>query len=204
VFCCVSWRSKFPILLSGPLSPLGVYIYISVACYNDFTGVMAGSVPHSRSSDTTTFGASIQLSEDINAFLHQRGIIPTENDSTLYETAFTKLSKILLGEEIHAIRSGVGPVAFNSSDWGVSLFIASIGSYALNIWDCTSDIDCLCVGTCSSNTFYSMARQRLRREADQGIRILSADKSGSGSMLEIEIQGVKLNLQYCQSSFAEP
>ncbi len=171
---------------------------------------MAGCVSHTKASDTPTGSttsktvrASFQLSEEVNAFLHERGMILTENDVILYEKAFAKLSRTILGEEIQAIRSGGGLVAYSSSERGVSLVLAPIGSYALNVWDITSDIDCLCVGSCSSNTFYSMARQHLRREADQGIRLLSADKSDSGSMLEVEIQSVKLKLQYCQSRFAE-
>jgi len=171
---------------------------------------MAGSISHTKASDTPTGSttsksvrASIQLSEEVSAYLHERGMTLTENDIILYEKAFAKLSRTILGQEIQAIRCGDGPVAYSSSERGVSLVVAPLGSYALNVWDITSDIDCLCVGSCSSNTFYSMARQHLRKEADQGIRILSADKSGSGSMLEVEVRGVKLNLQYCQSRFAE-
>lgn len=143
------------------------------------------------------------MPEEMNKLLHQRGMTPTEDDISQYEKAFAKFSRILLGEEVQLLRSGDGPVTYAWSGRGVSLTIAPIGSYALNVWENTSDIDCLCVGSCSSNTFYSMARQRLRREADQGPKILLADKSGSGSMFEVEIQGVKLNLQYCQSRFAE-
>ena len=174
------------------------------------SGVVAGSSPHPeasngprKSSTFATFGASNRLSEEMNTFLLQCGMIPTENDIVLYGNAFAKLSRALLGEEVQAIQSGNGPVAYSSGDRGVSLVIVPIGSYALNVWDNTSNIDCLCVGSCTSNTFYSLARQRLRREADQGLKTLRADKSGSGSMLEVEIQGVKLNLQYCQSRFAE-
>lgn len=171
---------------------------------------MADFIPHSKASDDSTGStilmsvkASSQLPEEMKTFLLQHGMIPTESDIALYKIAFAKLCKILLGEEVLAIRNGEGPIAYSSTNRGVSLVMAPTGSYAMDVWDTTSEIDCLCIGSCSNNTFYSLARQRLRKEADPGLKVLLADKDGSGSMLEVEIQGVKLNLQYCQSRFAE-
>ncbi len=83
------------------------------------------------------------------------------------------------------------------------MVIVAVGSFGLDVWDVNSDIDCLCVGSSSVNTFFSLARQRLRRAADQGIKILRADKAGSGTMFEIEIRGIKLDLQYFQARVAE-
>lgn len=171
---------------------------------------MAGFIPQSKASDDSTGSttlmsveASSQPSEEMKTFLLERGMIPTESDIALYKIAFAELSKTLLGEEVLAIRNGNGPVTYSSTNRGVSLVMAPSGSYAMDVWDTTSEIDCLCIGSCSSNTFYSLARQRLRREADPSVKVLLADKHGSGSMLEVEIQGVKLNLQYCQSRLAE-
>ncbi len=164
------------------------------------------SIATSASAGPSTLSlvrAPRQLSGGLSKFLFQSGMIETEEQISLRKDGFMSLKSILLGEHVRADRNGNGPVAYSSITREVSLVIVAVGSFGLDVWDVNSDIDCLCVGSSSVNTFFSLARQRLRRAADQGIKILRADKAGSGTMFEIEIRGIKLDLQYFQARVAE-
>jgi poly(A) polymerase Pap1 len=80
------------------------------------------------------------------------------------------------------------------------MVVVPVGSYGLGVWSTSSDIDCLCVGSISAKTFFSLASQKLRKAADLGIRILRRVKANSGTMLELDVRGIKLDLQYCPAT----
>lgn len=77
-----------------------------------------------------------------------------------------------------------------------SIVVVPVGSYGLGVWTTSSDIDCQCIGPLSSKTFFSLAAQRLRRSTDKGIRILRWMKARSGTMMELDVLGIKIDLQY--------
>jgi hypothetical protein len=68
------------------------------------------------------------------------------------------------------------------------------------VWTYGSDIDCLCIGTISSKTFFKLALQRLLKAHDQGVRILRNVEANTGTMLELSVSGVAMDLQYCPAA----
>lgn len=128
---------------------------------------------------------------------------PTQDDICRYHGAFEKLRNTILGETARAVDNGHAITAYSATVRGVSLLIVPVGPYALGVWHARSDIDCLCIGSFSSSTFYTLARGRLRRATDPEIRILRCDPLGTKSMFEIELLGLKVNIQYCQTRAAE-
>lgn len=82
----------------------------------------------------------------------------------------------------------------------ISTVIVPVGSYGLGVWNTSSDIDCLCVGSISTKLFFTIAGQKIGKAADSGIRILRKVTAASGTMLELDIKGVKVDLQYCPAA----
>ncbi|KAI2080730.1 hypothetical protein LOZ36_006416 [Ophidiomyces ophidiicola] len=82
----------------------------------------------------------------------------------------------------------------------IAMILVPVGSYGMGVWSPSSDIDCLFIGPISSKTFFAIAEQRLRKAADKDIRILRKVKAATGTMLEIEVDGIKCDLQYCPAA----
>jgi endonuclease/exonuclease/phosphatase family metal-dependent hydrolase/2'-5' RNA ligase len=82
----------------------------------------------------------------------------------------------------------------------ISMVVVPVGSYGLGVWNMSSDIDCLCIGSISEKTFFALAGQRLRNAANLGVRILRKVKAASGTMLELDVRGIKFDLQYCPAT----
>jgi poly(A) polymerase Pap1 len=80
------------------------------------------------------------------------------------------------------------------------MVVVPVGSYALGVWTSDSDIDCLCVGTISSKTFFKLARQRLVKAEGRGVRIMRKVEASTGTMLELSVNGVAMDLQYCPAA----
>lgn len=127
--------------------------------------------------------------QDLKQVLDSHGCLPTESDRTERKVALHLLERVLLSPE----RSGAGADARS----GLVLRLVAVGSYGLGVWTSASDIDCLCIGSISSKTFFTLAVQRLRRAAPEGIKILRRVRANSGYMLELEVCGIKVDLQYC-------
>lgn len=82
----------------------------------------------------------------------------------------------------------------------IAMVVVPVGSYGLGVWSTSSDIDCLCIGSISAKIFFALACQRLRKVADLGVRILRQVKANSGTMLELDVRGIKFDLQYCPAT----
>lgn len=124
-----------------------------------------------------------EQSDDLAQLLKQVQAIPSEEDIYGHATAFKLLRETIL----------------ESTDNGRSstaLVLVPVGSYGLGVWMASSDIDCLCIGPFSSSTFFSLASQRLRKAADKGVKVMRRVKAHTGTMLELEINGIKIDLQY--------
>ncbi|KAL7629033.1 hypothetical protein AAE478_000551 [Parahypoxylon ruwenzoriense] len=120
--------------------------------------------------------------------LSKHSIFPNELDPRKRKTALSLLEEVLLQGEGTQIR-GLPP-----------FIIVPVGSYGLGVWTATSDIDCLCIGPISSKTFFALAIQRLRRAAERGIKILRRVDANSGTMLELKIGDIRMDLQYCPAA----
>lgn len=129
-------------------------------------------------------------SSELERTLHQSHMFLTEEEKTKRETAFELLRQVVLGQ------SSVK----DPQPGKVPLVLVTVGSFALNVDTSTSDIDCLCIGSISSKTFFKLARQRLQKAESQGICILRKVEAGTGTMLELSVNGVPMDLQYCPAS----
>ncbi|KAI4634436.1 hypothetical protein J4E83_001754 [Alternaria metachromatica] len=119
--------------------------------------------------------------------LETHGMFPNEDQASNRRDALASLQHILLGT------SDDGDLAQPD----IPLVIVPVGSYALGVWTADSDVDCLCIGTISSKTFFRLARQRLAKAEVKGVRILRKVEASTGTMLELSVNGIFMDLQYC-------
>ncbi|KAL6709443.1 hypothetical protein ACN47E_001378 [Coniothyrium glycines] len=117
-------------------------------------------------------------------------MLTTDAEAAHRQEAFELLKHVLLGT------TGGGDTSFAD----IPMKLVSVGSYALGLWTRNSDIDCLCIGAISSKTFFKLARQRLLRSEHRGIRILRMVEANTGTMLEVSVNGIAVDLQYCPAS----
>ncbi|KAM0438891.1 hypothetical protein ACHAPT_001652 [Fusarium lateritium] len=125
-------------------------------------------------------------------FLESQGHLPTADERAARAEALRALE--------HALLDAASSVSQGDARSGPVLILVPVGSYGLGVWTSSSDIDCLCIGSISSKTFFALAVQRLKRAATGGIRILRRVKANSGYMLELEVHGIKMDLQYCAAA----
>ncbi|KAF2742084.1 hypothetical protein M011DRAFT_294760 [Sporormia fimetaria CBS 119925] len=121
--------------------------------------------------------------------LSAHNMIPSEEERQGRKAAFALLETILQGK--------VAPGPENAIT--VPFVVVPVGSYALDVWDAGSDIDCLCIGRISSKTFFQLARQRIRRVAPH-VRLIRRVDANSGTMLELTVNGINVDLQYCPAA----
>ncbi|KAK1979376.1 endonuclease/Exonuclease/phosphatase [Colletotrichum cereale] len=117
-------------------------------------------------------------------------VYPTEQDETTRKEALQLLRQILLeSDQVNADQTRGRP----------TIMLVPVGSYGLGTWSRTSDVDCLCIGSISPRIFFTLARQRLRKSGEPGVRLLRKVRAKTGIMLEVEVMGIKCDLQYCQA-----
>jgi endonuclease/exonuclease/phosphatase family metal-dependent hydrolase len=129
-------------------------------------------------------------SSDLKLVLEAHRMFPTSSEVEQRRHAFTLLKQAVLGLAVDN----------NLASADTPLVVVAVGSYALGVWTSDSDIDCLCIGTISSKTFFKLVRQRLLKAENQGVRILRKVEANSGTMLELSINGVATDLQYCPAA----
>lgn len=129
--------------------------------------------------------------ETLKRTLNAHGYLPTEEDENKRKEAISLLESVLLRSDASNELEDRTPV---------SLVLVPVGSFGLGVWMGSSDVDCLCIGTISSKTFFRMALQRLRKASNHGVRVLRKVLANTGTMLELEILGIKFDLQYCAAT----
>jgi hypothetical protein len=140
-------------------------------------------VHHQQVPPSMTDAAAVSM-------LNAHDMFPTGEQVQQRETAFALLKQIVLGETEDG----------GSSSPDIPLVMVTVGSYALGAWTSDSDIDCLCIGTISSKTFFKLARQRLQRAENKDVRIMRKVEAGTGTMLELSVNGIAMDLQYCPAA----
>ncbi|KAL6920750.1 hypothetical protein FSHL1_004727 [Fusarium sambucinum] len=133
---------------------------------------------------------SLVEGEGLEHFLENYGCLPTEQERETRAQAVKALEVALKDIDLSASE--------DDARSGPPFVVVPVGSYGLGVWTSSSDIDCLCIGPFSSKTFFTLAVQRLKRATD--IRILRRVKANSGYMLELEVHGIKVDLQYCAAA----
>ncbi|KAF1928917.1 uncharacterized protein M421DRAFT_420148 [Didymella exigua CBS 183.55] len=130
------------------------------------------------------------FSQEMESTLRDHRILLTDRENAEREAAFSLLKEILLAN------SKIGGAV--TAD--IPLVMVTVGSFAMKTDTPSSDIDCLCIGSISSKTFFKLARQRLQKAESQGVRILRKVEAGTGTMLELSVNGVPMDLQYCPAA----
>ncbi|KAI0386064.1 hypothetical protein F5Y04DRAFT_245391 [Hypomontagnella monticulosa] len=118
--------------------------------------------------------------------LFKQFMFPFE-DYAIGETVFNLLKKIITQDEAGHIHN-LSPI-----------IMVPVGSYGLGAWTSKEDINCLCIGSISSKTFFSLAIQRLRRATQKGIKILRPVDEQSNATLELEVGNIRMVLHYCSA-----
>lgn len=129
-------------------------------------------------------------SATLESTLRSQCMLPTEDQIAARKETFDLLKNVILD-------TFDGQVSTSSS---ISLNLVAVGSYALGVWTSDSDLDCLCIGSISSKTFFKLARQRLAKAAERGIRVLRKVEAKTGTMLELSVNGIAADLQYCPAA----
>ncbi|KAI2469906.1 hypothetical protein F4781DRAFT_204909 [Annulohypoxylon bovei var. microspora] len=130
----------------------------------------------------------IENASGLAACLSNQPEFPSEIDVAMRETALNLLREIVLQDEDSRAR-------------GLPTFvIVPVGSYGLGVWTTTSDINCLCIGPISSDVFFTLAIQRLIKAASRGVKILRRVDTQFGTVLELEVGHIKMDLQYCSAT----
>ncbi|KAF9731735.1 hypothetical protein PMIN07_007229 [Paraphaeosphaeria minitans] len=126
---------------------------------------------------------------ELTETLSKRVTFPSHEDEKRYKQAFCHIRDILLGNSDDSSHASEIPMV-----------IVPVGFYALNVWTPESDIDCLCIGSISSKTFFQLARQRILKADGKGACLLRRVEANTGTMLELSINGVNMDLQYCPAA----
>jgi hypothetical protein len=149
----------------------------------DFTGIKRIQAP-----------GPLCATSELKDTLSRWGGIPLETEDARRKLALELLRGIVT--QNHQQDSGT------AGFWSKSTTIlVPVGSYALGVWSSTSDIDCLCIGPFSSGVFFAVTTQCLRKSESSGIKIIRRIKAASGTMLELDVLGVKIDLHYCAAAY---
>ncbi|KAK6819686.1 hypothetical protein PG987_016169 [Apiospora arundinis] len=192
----------------GELMDFGTEVGIKRSYGSDHWGIrcilkMNSTEPIDASNDTAKLIVPVELKRaaaglenvsDLKEILDKRHVLPSEDDILKRKLALDLLRSILLD-------GGDSKESATQSRANLTLLLVPVGSYGLDVWTASSDIDCLCIGSISSKTFFALAAQRLRRASSSDVRILRRVSANSGTMLELDIKGVKMDLQYCPSTW---
>lgn len=139
-----------------------------------------------------TVSASLADASAIRKYLLDHQIYPSATDHTIRENALELLRSVLNSNRTQAVPLQTQP--------GVQFVVVPVGSYGLGTWTASSDVDCLCIGPISSKTFFALAAQKFRKAASEEFKVLRRVNALSGTMLELDILGIKMDLHYCPSA----
>ncbi|KAI0508348.1 hypothetical protein F5B22DRAFT_401308 [Xylaria bambusicola] len=131
---------------------------------------------------------SLSDTSQLKSCLGDLDVFPSEADITRRKEGLELLKDVVLEHNSSTARGNP------------SFVLVPVGSYGLGVWTASSDIDCLCIGPISAKTFFTLATQRIRKAEDKGIRLRRRVNAHSGTMLELEVLGIKMDLQYCPSA----
>jgi endonuclease/exonuclease/phosphatase family metal-dependent hydrolase/2'-5' RNA ligase len=144
----------------------------------------------SHLAETRLASGSIADVSDMTASLDAHGMFLTDQEIENRKEAFTLVKEVVLGSADDRVTI--------ASD--IPMVMVPVGSYALGVWTAASDIDCLCIGSISSKTFFRLSRQRINRAEERGVRLLRKVNAASGTMFELSVNGVHMDLQYCPAA----
>ncbi|KAF9869229.1 endonuclease/Exonuclease/phosphatase [Colletotrichum karsti] len=171
-----------------PEEPLFASDHWGIRCLLERSSAGDGPGPSVRVVPVELRRAPSSLS-DITALkrcLEHLDVVPTDRDESDRKRVLEVLQQILLETDHSTDEQARGRPA---------IVLSPVGSYGLGVWSKSSDIDCLCIGSISPRVFFTLARQRLRKSASAGVRVLRKVKAKTGTMLEIDVLGLSLPTQ---------
>jgi endonuclease/exonuclease/phosphatase family metal-dependent hydrolase len=183
----------FPLPNAGPPSDhWGLKATIQVhAIHNPITDIITAA-------DTTSVAPLTLLSTtltdaELRDLCAQHGCFPSAaQDSVLLRAGKTLRAFVSDLSSTPAMGSIV-----NSSI--VKLIVVPVGSFAMGYHNPGSDVDCVVVGNISPQTFWNLMRRKIRTVVGgaDAIRLRRFVKDASVQMMELEIYGVKIDVQFC-------
>ncbi|KAF8462765.1 hypothetical protein BDZ91DRAFT_796992 [Kalaharituber pfeilii] len=165
--------------------------------------------------------------EQLEGYLSENGMLPSPKDYALREEAKQVLTNVLTGGGLKANKRShtsadadlitqvpyvnvladdttTAALAHQVQNLGVTekphlkLIVQPVGSYYMNLFTPTSDLDILCASNISARVFWVLAKQRIRnhnrmllkeRKREGSIRIVRSVEAQSGVMMELEYIG---------------
>ncbi|KAF1812849.1 hypothetical protein P152DRAFT_368296, partial [Eremomyces bilateralis CBS 781.70] len=177
----------------------GVRTTFNVACKSDSTDSASLSLKH-PSFVMPPVPATIVTHplDDFNAVvecLRQNPLHLTTEDQAK-RTEIYVLLKMILNQTLSGTPNAQQGASF------VKFKIELVGSGALGTADALSDIDIICLGAVSPPIFFSLAISRLKKAKDNpyNVTILRKVDASSGTMLELLVRGIRVDLHYCTAT----
>jgi endonuclease/exonuclease/phosphatase family metal-dependent hydrolase/2'-5' RNA ligase len=136
----------------------------------------------------------------------ENGCIPTEAHNIAYQNALDTLRGFLddlcsRSQPISQPSADSNPSTSTSAPSAVRLVLAPVGSFAMGYHTPDSDIDCVVVGNVNPNTFWGLIRSRIRAAGGQGpVKLRRFVKDALVQMMELQVDLVKVDLQYCPAA----
>ncbi|TLS30366.1 hypothetical protein PpBr36_02945 [Pyricularia pennisetigena] len=134
----------------------------------------------------------------LKGILESMGAIPAAEEGTRRQAAFDALRQVVTENLIEGISDASEHDRLRSS-----LIMVPVGSWGLGVSTSSSDIDCLCIGPLSSSTFFALTTQRIKKASAESaleLKLLRRVRANSGVMLELEVMGIRMDLQYCAAT----
>lgn len=162
--------------------------------------VTSGSAPSSASYLDNRLSVLWKGNESVLEALWGVHGIPHLEERQRREMAFEALKTVLLGSSCHT--------AASEQENSINFVILPVGSYSLDVWTSSSDIDCLCVGTCSLSTFVHLATQRIRQAPDKNVRLIRKTGTYMNTTIQLDIkvleEHIRIDLTYARTSWPLP
>jgi endonuclease/exonuclease/phosphatase family metal-dependent hydrolase/2'-5' RNA ligase len=154
------------------------------------TGTLATSDPY------LTLPETYLSTEELQAVSDSHQWVPTANKEDKFSAALRAIRNLFSSWPASI------PSSPATSTTVVKIRIEPVGSFALGVHTSDSDLDCLAVGNISAATFWGVVRTRLRGQTTQDgiVKLRRFVKDAMVQMMELEVDGIKVDLQYCAAA----
>jgi hypothetical protein len=130
-------------------------------------------------------------------------MLPSQKEIASRESLFADLARSLLGEQAVRCKLSKGPDAYLSTEEENTLVLVQMGLHGMGLWAVSDTMECLCLGPMSDDEFVNRVR-RHPGAIKLSPRIFRNDEESEDEVrLIISIQGVSINIQYCQTPAVE-